>query len=52
MTVQTKSFGLIKTDSIIVNARRTKNYWFYYYRNTHVARVIKTEDIDFDADYN
>lgn len=55
MTVQTKSFGLIKTDSIIVNAGRTKNYWFYYNRNTHVTRVIKTDDIDFvdfDADNN
>jgi hypothetical protein len=53
ITVQTKSMGVIKTDSIIVNAGRTKSYWFFYNRNTHITRAIKTEDIefvDFDAD--
>jgi hypothetical protein len=53
IVIQTKSFGTIKTDSVIINAGRTKNYWFYYNRKTHVTRVIKIEDIeftDFDAD--
>lgn len=53
ISVQTKSFGIIKTDSVIVNAGRTKNYWFFYNRTTHLTRVIKTEDIeliDFDAE--
>lgn len=45
--LQTKSFGIIKTDSIIVDAGRTKNYWFFYNRNTGLTRVIKTEDIEF-----
>ena len=51
ITVQTKAFGTIKTDSVIIDAGRTKNYWFYYNRNTHITRAIKTEDIEF-ADFN
>lgn len=53
--VKTKNFGIIKTDSIIVDAGRTKNYWFFYDRSKHLTTCIKTDDIEtmqFDAHNN
>lgn len=51
--VQTKSMGVIKTNDTLIDAGRTKNFWFFYNRKTHVTRVIKADDIefvDFEAD--
>ena len=42
-----KTGEIIKTDSVIVNAGRTKEYWFFYNRNLKTTRIIKTENIDF-----
>ena len=42
-----KTGEVVKTDSIIVNAGKTKDYWFFYNRNTQTTIVIKTENIDF-----
>jgi hypothetical protein len=46
MTVKTKMFGVIRTDSVIINAGNTRNYWFYYNRNTHITTAIKKDDIE------
>lgn len=53
MTVKTKNLVIIKTDSVVINAGYTKNYWFYYNRSTHITTALKRDDIEtieFDAD--
>lgn len=42
-----KTGEILKTDSVIVNAGRTKDYWFFYNRNVQTTTVIKTDNIDF-----
>ena len=41
-----KTGEVFKTDTIIVNAGKTKDYWFFYNRSNNTTKVIKTENID------
>jgi hypothetical protein len=44
--IKTKTHGIINLGQNLVNAGRTKDYWFIYNRKTKFTRVIKVDDID------